>query len=247
MVETIKSDKKVSHLLDNYFLRSNVIEFKSFYESLEISEFFKTLGKFVNYLVFVDDFNTKDNALFYIITHYPSKLFKSDYFKNYINIEQIESGVYRIKDLVPGFIAYIIVINQLDLNELTMPLLKFSNGQIKRRFIKFLWDNIHEKKYAALLVDCYYYNPMEVKEILGTEVTQVISVEDNIRMAVKDIGIKKVVDAVGIEKVMNALGPVRVLMALSEEKLMEELKKSKKLDENEIKQLIELISKIKNK
>ncbi len=185
--------------------------------------------------------------MFYVITHYPNKLFKSNYFKNYINIEQVESGVYRIKDLVPGFTSYIIVINQLDMNDLTMPLLKFSNGQIKRGFIKFLWDNIHEKKYAELLVDCYYYNPMEVKEILGTEVTQVMSVKDNIRMAVEDIGIEKVIDAVGIEKVMDTLGVIRVIMALDEEKLMKELKKSKKLDENDIKQLIELISKIKNK
>ncbi len=36
VVETIKSDERVSHLLDNYFLRSNIIEFKSFYESLKL-------------------------------------------------------------------------------------------------------------------------------------------------------------------------------------------------------------------
>ncbi len=89
------------------------------------------------------------------------------------------------------------------------------------------------------------------------------SVNDNIRMAVEEIGIERVVNAIGIKKIVEAVGVKKIVEAIGLKKIIEvvgvekviivvcqklidQLKKSNKPYESEIKQLNDIILELKS-
>ncbi len=80
------------------------------------------------------------------------------------------------------------------------------------------------------------------------------AVNDNIRMAVEEIGIERVVNAIGIKKIVEAIGLKKIIEVVGVEKviivvcqkLIDQLKKSNKPYESEIKQLNDIILELKS-
>ena len=211
VIEKIRSDEKNNNadIFDDYFSKTNIIEYKSSWESLTIKEVYKTIGKYMLFLSETQN-DIKNTGLFFIITHYPNKLLNTDFFKS-IKIIQTEPGVLLLKHIMGNASVYIIVINRLKFESRTANLLKFSSGNTKQRFIKFLLDNINDEKYAEFLVECYILDPQEIIKVSDGKVLQLVSVNDNIRYAIETIGIKKVIDAVGLEKVIDAVGLEKIV------------------------------------
>lgn len=226
VVEKIEDNKKHEDLFDDYFNNVNIIEFKSFWESLNIKEVYKAIGK---YLLFLSETKNKieHTSLFFIVTHKPQKLLKSKFFE-YADITMHEAGVYKTEKLVGNADIYIIVINNLNVEDRTLQLLKFSKGGAKQTFINFLLNNINDEKYKRVLLECYMIDPQETIEMSKGKVTQLVTVNDNIRYAIDAIGIEKVIDAVGLEKVIDAVGFYRVFNEIDITKLQKALKKDYK-------------------
>ncbi len=212
----VEKQNEYSHknILDDYLLKRNVVEFKSFWESLTIFELIKALGKFLLYISYTVYSHLNDIRLFYIVSHYPQKIISSDIFPD-LKLIKKESGVYELKHLVGIASVYLIVINQLNIENRTLDLLKFSRGGTKQKFIKFLMDNINEDYYRYILIESYMIDPVEIMQLTQGEVLQLVTVNDNIRYAIESIGIKKVIDAVGIKKVLDEIGLIEVIKEIN--------------------------------
>ncbi len=147
----------------------------------------------------------------------PQKLMNSKYFKM-TEVNTIEAGVYELKNVINQFKIHLIVINQLNIEDRTFNLLKFSRGKAKRNFINFLVNHINEEKYARVLTECYIIDPQETIEMSHGEVMQLVSVNDNIRYAIEKIGLEKVINAVGLEKVIETMG-IQIFFQIPKEKM----------------------------
>jgi regulator of replication initiation timing len=122
------------------------------------------------------------------------------------------------------------IINELDINELNLPLLLLSSGETLKNTIRLLvratiFPESKLKKYLRLI---YIINYKEVHQMSEMQSFLPESVKENIRLAIEDVGLKEVIESIGVEKVIKAVGLEEVIKAVGIKKVESILQKLKK-------------------
>ncbi|MHA1697280.1 MAG: hypothetical protein ACTSWN_00405 [Promethearchaeota archaeon] len=187
----------------------NIIEYKSHHDIMKEED----ISKLIGYIGLYADKNSTGLvgiidkfAGWYITVKRPpflKELKKRKRIKRYKSV----TGIYKANVNVPKRL-YVLVINDLAITRDSLPLMPLSSGETFREFLRFL---IREQipldpfleRYLLLR---YYIDYEEVHDM--AEINELLPprVKNNIRMAVKEIGVKEVVDAVGVKEVVDAYG-----------------------------------------
>jgi hypothetical protein len=199
----------------------HIIEYKSHRDTYTLKDLTKLLGYGAFYAenkgLSPNQFQT-DIALWFITTVGSAEL------KDYLKLSCIQStnypGVYQMNW---SNLFYIVIINELEISEQTSIFLMNSSGAKLSAYLQAIIHkqipfapSLHKYLRSKLLLDySSVENMTEVSEFFA------LDVKENLRAAVKDIGLVKVIDAIGIDKAIEAVGIEKVIETVGIEKVIE--------------------------
>ncbi|MHC1591880.1 MAG: hypothetical protein ACXQS8_07330, partial [Candidatus Helarchaeales archaeon] len=223
-----RSQKQITEMkipvLERHLKQINLIEYKSSHDAPRHHDLVKLIG----YLGLYGDQNKlgidlimKKFSLWYVSARRPSfldSLFKNDF------MEILPSrGLYKLKAPLPCPL-FILIISELEVSEENIPLLFLSSGKALRETIRFIFrEKMNEitglEKYLSLI---YLLNYKDVHDMTEIQSSLPKIVRENIKMAIKDIGIKEVIQLVGLGDVIKEVGLGEVIKEVGLDEVIKE-------------------------
>ncbi|MHA1338531.1 MAG: hypothetical protein ACTSRZ_02895 [Promethearchaeota archaeon] len=204
----------------------NLIEFKSSHDFLENKDFFLTwvyyglyaLANKMKYLNYVANAN-----FIFVISALPN--FIQNFIRKGIVIEGIpeikettnKKGFYKINF---PFNCYILNISELSDIEKDLFLLLNAEGDKLKEVLREIYkmdfsEKIKNEGLLDILYDCFILNYEDLKDMEELEsLFDDEKIRNNVKQAIKALGIKKVIDAVGLKEVIDAVGLKEVIDAV---------------------------------
>ncbi|MHA1311100.1 MAG: hypothetical protein ACTSQO_09230 [Candidatus Helarchaeota archaeon] len=214
-----------------YLSKINIIEFKSTHDVMKNADLTKLIG-YVGLYCNSNDLGIQDlNKItaWYIIPYEPK-------FLRLLNLTKKEDGIYLLNF---SFKFYIVIIDKFPTKFENIPFLMFSSKERLREILKLI---IQEKSLQRYLSVSYLLYPKVLKELTSKEDYYTYKeIQDNIKFAVEELGVKNVVEAVGLEKVVEAVGLEKVVEAIGLEKVIEAIGLEKVVEAIGLEKVVEAI------
>jgi hypothetical protein len=134
-----------------------------------------------------------------ITTHFPERFIKDLRETTKYQVQNLGNGMVAVDS---SFHCLLVAINRLEVNPSNYPLLIFSSGQQRRRFIREIL-----RKKAKFFIDLTYL--LYQDEVIEVATAENLSVEDvgaNIAKAIRYLGLRQVIEQIGIKEVIEQIG-----------------------------------------
>jgi len=227
-------------LLSNLFSTNNIIEFKSAHDTTNETDLSKLIA-YLGHYAFSNNISLNQMRTQLRIIYISAK--RPKFIDNYIDNNYIQkennNGLY-ILNLVNLCEFYIIIIDEIEINEDNLPLLFCSSAEALKRTIKTIVEKriqLTEKNKNYLISSCYI-NYEEVKNMSELKVILPEELRRNIRSAINDIGLANVIKEIGIEEVIKAVGIKEVVDKVRIEEVIKEVGIKEVVDKVGIKEVI---------
>ncbi|MHA1402543.1 MAG: hypothetical protein ACTSSI_02175 [Candidatus Helarchaeota archaeon] len=242
VVKRLKNPQKemTIPLLERYFKDINLIEFKSSHDrpkKQDLAKLIGYLGLYCNqYGLGIENICTQF-TLWYISARQPS--FFKELIKKKILLKMDYSGFYRLQVSFPCP-YFLLIINELKISEQNLPLLLLSSGDTLKKTIRLMVrEGIIQRspleKYLSLV---FLINYKEVCEMTEIKSRLPESVRENIRLAIKHIGIKEVINKLGWDEIIKEVGLKELIKEIGLKELIKEVDLKELIKEVDLKELI---------
>ncbi|MHC1591613.1 MAG: hypothetical protein ACXQS8_05970 [Candidatus Helarchaeales archaeon] len=228
-------------VMERHLNQINIMEYKSSHDIPRHHD----LAKLIGYLGLYCDQNElgidsimNELSLWYVSARRPpflDSLFRDDF------IEILPSkGLYRLK--VPlSCPFFLLIISELEVSEENIPLLFLSSGKALRETIRFIFrEKMNEitglEKYLSLI---YLLNYKDVHDMTEIQSSLPKTVKENIKMAIKDIGLKEVIHLIGLGEVIKEVGLGEVIKEIGLGEVIKEVGLGEVIKEVGLENLIE--------